>query len=165
MDTWIEAPELRRPRVHPRLAASENGKLIVVGGSLVPGMAQIAGEHVAVCEVLLPKPAAIADRQVGTAATTGGGEEGHDHAMGAATETDAAADPEWAWADIGAIPSPEAYAGLKLQIQVVRGCVVCVQPIQPTTPALANRRDSCHIYDVAEHKWYEKEACQRIRYR
>ena len=69
------------------------------------------------------------------------------------------------WSDVGQIPSPEAYAALKLQIQVVRGCVVCVQPIQPTTTALTARRDSCHIFDLETNVWFVKEACQRIRYR
>jgi hypothetical protein len=43
--SWSSGPDLLRPRVHPRVSATEDGGLICVGGSLVPGVSKIAGER------------------------------------------------------------------------------------------------------------------------
>ena len=48
---WEKAPDLQRARTNTRVAFC-GGKLLAVGGSLAPGVAQIAGEHVSECEAL-----------------------------------------------------------------------------------------------------------------
>ena len=53
-----------------------------------------------------------------------------------ATTSTAGADSDASWKECGEIPAPEAYAALKLQVQVVRETVVCVQPcVQPASSA------------------------------
>ena len=74
------------------------------------------------------------------------------------------ADADWEWSDIGEIPRPEAYAAMKLQVQVMKGTLICVQPA-PVVDAshLVPRKDSAYIFDLDSYKWYTKGDVKRMR--
>jgi hypothetical protein len=85
-----------------------------------------------------------------------------------ATTSTADADSDASWKECGEIPAPEAYAALKLQVQVVRETVVCVQPcVQPAHPSAATTgtRDSCYLFDMSTSGgWFCKPDVARVRH-
>lgn len=170
---WFRAPDLRRPRINPRVGGSAAGSLYVVGGSSVPGPSQLSGEHIAMCEHLparLSLPDLEASDSTASAATeaeTAHASHSDDRTEGAARDrvvSCGGADADWEWSDIGEIPRPEAYAAMKLQVQVMKGTLICVQPA-PVADAshLVPRKDSAYIFDLDSYKWYTKGDVKRMR--
>ena len=174
---WFRAPELRRPRINPRVA-NAGGSLYVVGGSSVPGPSQLSGEHIDMCERLPARPSwqdpeangatHDSNRSVPETETarenqsddTTEGASGGTASVVSRTGTDAG----WAWMDIGEIPRPEAYAAMKLQVQVVRRTLLCVQPAPPSGAGhLAPRKDSAYAFDLDSRTWHCKADVKRMR--
>ena len=72
---------------------------------------------------------------------------------------------EWAWEDAGELPGPDAFAALKLDVAVVRGCVLAVQPVAPAGNGNAGaiaRVDAAYVLDTESGTWHTKSACTRV---
>ena len=174
---WFRAPDLRRPRINPRVANAA-GSLYVVGGSSVPGPSQLSGEHIDMCEHL-PARLSWQDPEANGAThdsnrsasetETAQGNQSDDTTEGASGGTAGVvsctgADADWAWMDIGEIPRPEAYAAMKLQVQVVRRTLLCVQPAPPSGAShLTPRKDSAYVFDLDSRTWHCKVDVKRMR--
>jgi hypothetical protein len=49
-----------------------------------------------------------------------------------------------------------------VQVHVVRGCIVVVQPMQQnSSETFAPRRENAYIYDIAASRWYVKRNVTR----
>lgn len=172
---WFRAPELRRARINPRVGGCAAGSLYVVGGSSVPGPSQLSGEHIAMCEHL---PARLSWPELETLdstphstteAETAHGNQSDDTTEGAGGGTSSVVssgsdDADWKWSDIGEIPRPEAYAAMKLQVQVIARTLLVVQPAPPAGAGhLAPQKDSAIIFDIDSRTWHCKANVKRMR--
>eukprot|EP01043_Picozoa_sp_COSAG02_P001011 COSAG02_NODE_20_length_53673_cov_86.864841_46_plen_647_part_00 len=170
---WFRAPDLRRARINPRVGGSAAGALYVVGGSSVPGPSQLSGEHIAMCEHL---PARLSCPELETFGSTphstteaATAHVNHDTTEGAVGGISSVVscggdDTDWKWSDIGEIPRPEAYAAMKLQVQVINRTLLIVQPGPPAGGGhLAPRKDSAIIFDVDSRTWHFKADVKRMR--
>lgn len=182
--TWFRGPDMRRPRINPRVASAIDS-LYVVGGSTVPGPSQLSGEHIAMCE-RLPTRSSWPDREalardlhlVRSEDDEDDDDEDEDanedgnQPNGTTDEvleesgcvSSGATDVDWRWCDIGEIPRPEAYAAMKLQVQVVRRTLLCVQPaVASGSGHLGPRRDAAYVFDLDSRTWHCKMDVARVR--